>query len=137
MRELAAARRFDHELRLSHWPVVVMNLHGAARFAAAFAGGMASQPTELQEDQQANAGAEARARCALDAAKPADAAPARLERLLRLVPAVVVLGLAGALEGFGIGLIIPLLGIIMAARDTAGMAGFSAPLAPSRFRMRA
>ncbi|CAN7659267.1 ABC transporter ATP-binding protein [Mesorhizobium sp. LjNodule214] len=49
--------------------------------------------------------------------------------LLRLVPAVVVLGLAGAaLEGLGIGLIIPLLGIIMGHGDTAGMAGFSALL---------
>jgi subfamily B ATP-binding cassette protein MsbA len=46
---------------------------------------------------------------------------------LRLLPAVVVLGLvSAALEGFGIGLIIPLLGIIMGQGDQAGMAGFSA-----------
>jgi subfamily B ATP-binding cassette protein MsbA len=46
---------------------------------------------------------------------------------LRLLPAVVVLGLvSAALEGFGIGLIIPLLGIIMGHGDVAGMAGFSA-----------
>ncbi|WP_287070329.1 ABC transporter ATP-binding protein [Mesorhizobium sp.] len=46
---------------------------------------------------------------------------------LRLLPAVVVLGLASAaLEGFGIGLIIPLLGIIMGQGDQTGMAGFSA-----------
>ncbi|RUV05122.1 MAG: ABC transporter ATP-binding protein [Mesorhizobium sp.] len=46
---------------------------------------------------------------------------------LRLLPAVVLLGLVGAaLEGFGIGLIIPLLGIIMGQGDQAGMAGFSA-----------
>ncbi|WP_167531340.1 MULTISPECIES: ABC transporter ATP-binding protein [unclassified Mesorhizobium] len=46
---------------------------------------------------------------------------------LRLLPAVVVLGLVGAaLEGFGIGLIIPLLGIIMGHADAAGMAGLSA-----------
>lgn len=46
---------------------------------------------------------------------------------LRLLPAVVMLGLASAaLEGFGIGLIIPLLGIIMGQGDQTGMAGFSA-----------
>ncbi|MBA1139687.1 ABC transporter ATP-binding protein [Mesorhizobium neociceri] len=50
-------------------------------------------------------------------------------RLLRLVPVVVGLGLAGAaLEGLGIGLIIPLLGIIMGHGETSGMAGFSALL---------
>nr|WP_167434426.1 ABC transporter ATP-binding protein [Mesorhizobium helmanticense] len=49
------------------------------------------------------------------------------KRQLRLLPAVVVLGLvSAALEGFGIGLIIPLLGIIMGQGDQAGMAGFSA-----------
>lgn len=48
-------------------------------------------------------------------------------RLVRLMPAVVLLGLAGAaLEGLGIGLIIPLLGIIMGHGDAQGMAGFSA-----------
>jgi subfamily B ATP-binding cassette protein MsbA len=46
---------------------------------------------------------------------------------LRLLPAVVLLGLVSAvLEGFGIGLIIPLLGIIMGQGDQTGMAGFSA-----------
>ena len=50
-------------------------------------------------------------------------------RLLRLVPVVVGLGLAGAaLEGLGIGLIIPLPGIIMGHGETSGMAGFSALL---------
>ncbi|MDX8534702.1 ABC transporter ATP-binding protein [Mesorhizobium sp. VK25A] len=50
-------------------------------------------------------------------------------RQLSLLPIVVALGLASAaLEGFGIGLIIPLLGIIMGHGDTAGMAGFSALL---------
>ncbi|TIV21364.1 MAG: hypothetical protein E5V90_35700, partial [Mesorhizobium sp.] len=45
-------------------------------------------------------------------------------RQLGLLPIVVALGLASAaLEGFGIGLIIPLLGIIMGHGDTAGMAG--------------
>jgi subfamily B ATP-binding cassette protein MsbA len=49
------------------------------------------------------------------------------DRLVRLIPAVVLLGLAGAaLEGLGIGLIIPLLGIIMGHGDAQGMAGFSA-----------
>lgn len=48
---------------------------------------------------------------------------------LRLLPAVVMLGLvSAALEGFGIGLIIPLLGIIMGQGDQTGMAGFSAVL---------
>ncbi|MBB6412372.1 ABC transporter ATP-binding protein [Mesorhizobium sangaii] len=51
------------------------------------------------------------------------------KKQLRLLPAVVVLGLVGAvLEGFGIGLIIPLLGIIMGHGDAAGMGGFSAVL---------
>jgi subfamily B ATP-binding cassette protein MsbA len=46
---------------------------------------------------------------------------------LRLLPAVVVLGLvSAALEGFGIGLIIPLLNIIMGQQGAAGLAGFSA-----------
>ena len=49
------------------------------------------------------------------------------KKQLRLLPAVVVLGLVSAvLEGFGIGLIIPLLGIIMGQGGQAGMAGFSA-----------
>ncbi|MER9071801.1 ABC transporter ATP-binding protein/permease [Mesorhizobium sp. M0904] len=48
------------------------------------------------------------------------------QKQLRLLPAVVVLGLlSAALEGFGIGLIIPLLNIIMGQGQT-GMAGFSA-----------
>ncbi|TIS53068.1 MAG: ABC transporter ATP-binding protein, partial [Mesorhizobium sp.] len=50
-------------------------------------------------------------------------------RQIGLLPIVVALGLASAaLEGFGIGLVIPLLGIIMGQGDTAGMAGFSALL---------
>ncbi|TIT21626.1 MAG: ABC transporter ATP-binding protein [Mesorhizobium sp.] len=48
------------------------------------------------------------------------------QKQLRLLPAVVVLGLlSAALEGFGIGLIIPLLNVIMGQGQT-GMAGFSA-----------
>jgi len=50
-------------------------------------------------------------------------------RLMRLLPVVVLLGLGGAaLEGLGIGLIIPLLGIIMGHGDASGMGGFSALL---------
>ncbi|TIT56140.1 MAG: ABC transporter ATP-binding protein, partial [Mesorhizobium sp.] len=50
-------------------------------------------------------------------------------RLMRLLPVVVLLGLAAAaLEGLGIGLIIPLLGIIMGHGDATGMGGFSALL---------
>ncbi|WP_187331178.1 MULTISPECIES: ABC transporter ATP-binding protein [unclassified Mesorhizobium] len=49
--------------------------------------------------------------------------------LRRLLPIVVLLGLAGAaLEGLGIGLIIPLLGIIMGHGDASGMGGLSALL---------
>ncbi|RWM34133.1 MAG: ABC transporter ATP-binding protein [Mesorhizobium sp.] len=50
-------------------------------------------------------------------------------RQLGLLPVVVALGLASAaLEGFGIGLIIPLLGIIMGHGEATGMAGLSALL---------
>ncbi|MDX8480739.1 ABC transporter ATP-binding protein [Mesorhizobium sp. VK24D] len=50
-------------------------------------------------------------------------------RQLGLLPVVVALGLASAaLEGFGIGLIIPLLGIIMGHGEPTGMAGLSALL---------
>lgn len=49
------------------------------------------------------------------------------QKQLRLLPAVVVLGLlSAALEGFGIGLIIPLLNIIVGQQGQTGMAGFSA-----------
>lgn len=49
------------------------------------------------------------------------------QKQLRLLPAVVVLGLlSAALEGFGIGLIIPLLNIIMGQQGQTGLAGFSA-----------
>ncbi len=33
MREFAGGPRFEQELRLSHWPIVLMNLAGAAKFA--------------------------------------------------------------------------------------------------------
>ncbi|TIV46839.1 MAG: glycosyltransferase, partial [Mesorhizobium sp.] len=34
LRELIGGPRFDHELKLSHWPIVLMNLAGAAKFMA-------------------------------------------------------------------------------------------------------
>ncbi|RWE04878.1 MAG: glycosyltransferase, partial [Mesorhizobium sp.] len=34
MRELVGGPRFDQELKLSHWPIVLMNLAGAAKFIA-------------------------------------------------------------------------------------------------------
>ncbi|WP_159591358.1 ABC transporter ATP-binding protein [Chelativorans xinjiangense] len=50
-----------------------------------------------------------------------------LGQQLRLLPAVVVLGLvAAALEGVGIGLVIPMLGIIVGHEDGAQMSGLSA-----------
>ncbi|MDK1491848.1 ABC transporter ATP-binding protein, partial [Sinorhizobium sp. 7-81] len=50
-----------------------------------------------------------------------------LGRQMRLLPAVVILGLASAaLEGAGIGLIIPMLGIIAGSQDAAGLNGISA-----------
>ena len=50
-----------------------------------------------------------------------------LGRQSRLLPAVVVLGLIGAaLEGAGIGLVIPMLSIIVGHADTSQMGGLSA-----------
>ncbi|ODR92981.1 ABC transporter ATP-binding protein [Sinorhizobium alkalisoli] len=50
-----------------------------------------------------------------------------LGRQWRLLPAVVLLGLASAtLEGAGIGLIIPMLGIIAGNDDSSGLSGISA-----------
>ncbi|ACP22823.1 ATP-binding protein of ABC transporter (plasmid) [Sinorhizobium fredii NGR234] len=50
-----------------------------------------------------------------------------LGRQVRLLPLVVILGLASAaLEGAGIGLIIPMLGIIAGNEDAAGLSGISA-----------
>ena len=36
-RELANGPRFDRELKLSHWPIVGMNMLGAAKFAVLLA----------------------------------------------------------------------------------------------------
>ncbi|WP_047464409.1 ABC transporter ATP-binding protein [Rhizobium rhizogenes] len=50
-----------------------------------------------------------------------------LGRQMRLLPVVVILGLGSAvLEGAGIGLIIPMLGIIGGQKDPSGMGGLSA-----------
>jgi glycosyltransferase involved in cell wall biosynthesis len=53
-RELAGGPPFDRELQLSHWPIVVMNLIGAARFAILL---LARRPeaAQMRQDQQANA----------------------------------------------------------------------------------
>ncbi|TGV13546.1 glycosyltransferase [Mesorhizobium sp. M8A.F.Ca.ET.173.01.1.1] len=57
LRELAGGPRFDRELQLSHWPIVVMNLTGAARFAALL---LARWPQEVQVPQDRQADAQAR-----------------------------------------------------------------------------
>ncbi len=46
--ETFAGPRFDPELQLSHWPIVLMNIIGAARFARLWLAGRAT-PTELHE----------------------------------------------------------------------------------------
>lgn len=54
---------------------------------------------------------------------------ALIEPQLRLLPVVLLLGLAAAvLEGFGIGLIIPMLGIILGGSE-GDLGGFTARLA--------
>jgi glycosyltransferase involved in cell wall biosynthesis len=54
-RELVGGPLFDSELRLSHWPIVVMNLRGAAKFAGLL---MTRRPerTKARGVQQATAG---------------------------------------------------------------------------------
>ncbi len=50
-----------------------------------------------------------------------------LGRQMRLLPAVVILGLtSAALEGAGIGLIIPMLSIIAGDEQATGLSGISA-----------
>jgi glycosyltransferase involved in cell wall biosynthesis len=53
-RELAGGPAFDRELHLSHWPIVAMNLRGAAKFAVLL---LARRPeaAQVRQDQQANA----------------------------------------------------------------------------------
>ncbi|MET3590807.1 glycosyltransferase involved in cell wall biosynthesis [Mesorhizobium shonense] len=61
MRELAGGPRFDSDLRLSHWPIVLMNLAGAAKFAlVALAGRPDRQAQPAQETTEASAEAGAR-----------------------------------------------------------------------------
>ncbi|ESX43474.1 MULTISPECIES: glycosyltransferase [unclassified Mesorhizobium] len=61
-RELAGRPRFDRDLDLSHWPIVVMNLAGAARFALLVMMGWPKR-LPLRHDREASeANAEARAR---------------------------------------------------------------------------
>ena len=45
---------FDRELNLSHWPIVAMNLLGAARFAVLLLA-RRKQAEPVRQDQQANA----------------------------------------------------------------------------------
>ncbi|RWK01216.1 MAG: glycosyltransferase family 2 protein [Mesorhizobium sp.] len=61
MRELAGGPRFDRELRLSHWPIVLMNLAGAAKFALlAISRRPDRQPRPAPETSEAGAEAGAR-----------------------------------------------------------------------------
>lgn len=53
-RELANGPWFDHELKLSHWPIVGMNMLGAAKFAVLLAARWPEAP-QVRQDQQANA----------------------------------------------------------------------------------
>ncbi|OHV88780.1 glycosyl transferase [Mesorhizobium sp. ORS 3428] len=56
MRELTGGPRFDQELRLSHWPIVLMNITGAAKFALlALAGRPEQQPQPSKEAAEASA----------------------------------------------------------------------------------
>ncbi|SFO67197.1 Glycosyltransferase, GT2 family [Mesorhizobium sp. NFR06] len=61
LRELAGGPRFDQELRLSHWPIVLMNLAGAAKFMLlVLAGRQEQQARPSQEAAEARAEAGAR-----------------------------------------------------------------------------
>jgi glycosyltransferase involved in cell wall biosynthesis len=61
MREFAGGPRFEQELRLSHWPIVAMNLAGAAKFMAlVLAGRPQRQARPSQETTDARAEASAR-----------------------------------------------------------------------------
>ena len=60
MREFAGGPRFEQELRLSHWPIVLMNLAGAAKFALlVLAGRPPRQARRTQETTDARAEASA------------------------------------------------------------------------------
>ncbi|MEZ2329616.1 glycosyltransferase family 2 protein [Mesorhizobium sp. RCC_202] len=61
MREFAGGPRFEQELRLSHWPIVAMNLAGAAKFVAlVLAGRPQRQARPSQETTDARAEVSAR-----------------------------------------------------------------------------
>ncbi|MDX8480738.1 glycosyltransferase [Mesorhizobium sp. VK24D] len=61
LRELVGGPRFDQELRLSHWPIVLMNLAGAAKFALLPLTGRPQQrPLPAKETAEASAEAGAR-----------------------------------------------------------------------------
>ncbi|ESX04736.1 glycosyl transferase [Mesorhizobium sp. LSJC268A00] len=60
--ELVGRPRFDRDLDLSHWPIVVMNLAGAARFALLVIMGWPKRLPLRQDQQASEANAEARAR---------------------------------------------------------------------------
>ncbi|RWF17077.1 MAG: glycosyltransferase family 2 protein, partial [Mesorhizobium sp.] len=60
LREIMGGPRFDPELRLSHWPIVLMNLAGAAKFALLVLAGRPrrqQRPNPTAADTEAEAGA--------------------------------------------------------------------------------
>jgi GT2 family glycosyltransferase len=59
LRELAGGPKFDPDLNLSHWPVVAMNLAGAAKFALLTLA-RRPQPAPLRREQAGEAEARAR-----------------------------------------------------------------------------
>ncbi|RAZ84698.1 glycosyltransferase family 2 protein [Mesorhizobium hawassense] len=60
-RELIGGPRFDQELRLSHWPIVLMNLAGAAKFALLVLAGRPDRHAQrVEETIEARAEANAR-----------------------------------------------------------------------------
>ncbi|WP_217576809.1 glycosyltransferase family 2 protein [Mesorhizobium sp. GbtcB19] len=60
-RELIGGPRFDQELRLSHWPIVLMNLAGAAKFALLVLARRPDRPAQrVEETVEASAEASAR-----------------------------------------------------------------------------
>jgi len=52
MRELVGGPRFDQDLKLSHWPIVLMNLAGAAKFMAL---ALAGRPDRQQHGEETTA----------------------------------------------------------------------------------
>lgn len=121
--------RFDPELRLSHWPIVSMNLLGAVKFMclAATSRLLADRPTPVQADSTRAEKENMRAAMLRFLLPGLHVLRDALGPQLRLLPVVVVLGLASAaLEGAGIGLIIPMLSIIAGDGQAGGLSGISA-----------